>query len=332
MSSRKSSAPAVAEEREDVGSVHGFPARVQFDGSWQGDADIAAVRHALAESKAVLIRRTGIDDAVSFAAFAEAVIGPLANDRGEHSRVSSGAGVFSPVEFDHDQKLLWHNENTFDRHPPSAIALCCLRPAAHGGETPVVLGSDVFADLPESLVDEFMTRGVCYVRRFHPGIGRPWTAIFGTDDRDEVEEICRERGLEYEWHGDLLSTFAVRPVAHFDHSRHVWSWISQAQHWHPSSLPITVRESIRAMFGNEPPRDCTFGDGGAIGDEAMTTILDAYARHEHVNPWAAGDVLIVDNLNVAHGRNPFTGRRDLLVALGPQAAVMSDGGRADGGR
>ncbi|MEV5548310.1 TauD/TfdA family dioxygenase [Streptomyces sp. NPDC052309] len=31
--------------------------------------------------------------------------------------------------------------------------------------------------------------------------------------------------------------------------------------------------------------------------------------------WAAGDLLLIDNVLVAHGRRPFTGRRRVLVAM-----------------
>jgi alpha-ketoglutarate-dependent taurine dioxygenase len=32
-------------------------------------------------------------------------------------------------------------------------------------------------------------------------------------------------------------------------------------------------------------------------------------------PWKAGDIMLLDNLQVAHGRNPFKGTRETLVAL-----------------
>ncbi|HET9866805.1 MAG TPA: TauD/TfdA family dioxygenase [Nitrospira sp.] len=35
---------------------------------------------------------------------------------------------------------------------------------------------------------------------------------------------------------------------------------------------------------------------------------------------ARGDVIVLDNVLTAHGRNPFTGRRRLYVALGDSGA------------
>ena len=45
-------------------------------------------------------------------------------------------------------------------------------------------------------------------------------------------------------------------------------------------------------------------------------ILDVYRGLEVVFPWQAGDVMLVDNVATAHGRNPYQGERKLLVALG----------------
>ncbi|MEU3648064.1 TauD/TfdA family dioxygenase [Lentzea sp. NPDC034063] len=45
-------------------------------------------------------------------------------------------------------------------------------------------------------------------------------------------------------------------------------------------------------------------------------MLDVYRSLESAFPWRRGDVLAVDNVAVAHARNPFTGKRKLFVAMG----------------
>ena len=69
-------------------------------------------------------------------------------------------------------------------------------------------------------------------------------------------------------------------------------------------------------------------DGSPIPDEHMQTILDDYARLEVSFPWQKGDVVLVDNVLVAHGRNPFRGKRKILVALGDMASYDQAGSRA----
>ncbi|MNE90965.1 Taurine catabolism dioxygenase TauD, TfdA family [compost metagenome] len=46
--------------------------------------------------------------------------------------------------------------------------------------------------------------------------------------------------------------------------------------------------------------------------EAFEAIID---RHTLCWPWRNGDVMILDNLQVWHGRNPYEGPRDVQVAL-----------------
>jgi alpha-ketoglutarate-dependent taurine dioxygenase len=48
----------------------------------------------------------------------------------------------------------------------------------------------------------------------------------------------------------------------------------------------------------------------------MREILDVYEELEVVFPWQKGDIVMLDNMLVAHARNPFAGNRKLLVAMG----------------
>ena len=41
----------------------------------------------------------------------------------------------------------------------------------------------------------------------------------------------------------------------------------------------------------------------------------AYRQVEVKFPWVPGDLLVLDNVLVAHGRKPFKGERTILAAL-----------------
>ena len=64
------------------------------------------------------------------------------------------------------------------------------------------------------------------------------------------------------------------------------------------------------------PRNCYYGDGTRIADEDMASILEVYRQLEVSFPWQRGDVMVLDNLLTAHGRNRFEGERQLLVTMG----------------
>lgn len=142
--------------------------------------------------------------------------------------------------------------------------------------------------------------------------------MFRTESKAEVEAECRRTGVEFEWKGgDRLRTRCVRPAV-IRHPRTGESvWFTQAQHWHVSCLDPLTRKSLQSILPEEDwPRNCYFGDGSPIPDDAMLMILRAYARLEEKFAWKHGDVLVLDNLPMAHGREPYVGERKLLVAMG----------------
>jgi amino acid adenylation domain-containing protein/non-ribosomal peptide synthase protein (TIGR01720 family) len=275
------------------------------------DADL--VRHG-----AILFRGFGIDTPPVFERFAASVCSELFNENGEHPRESVSGNVYTPVFYPAEKQLLWHNENSFNHRWPTKILFCCVHPAEQGGETPVVDSRKVFECLDPEVRAPFVEKGILYVRSYGEGVGLDWRAVFQTEDRARVEEQCREDRMNFEWKsGDRLKTLARRPAVIPHPKTGELSWFNQAQHWHVSCLDEATRESVRALFSEQDlPRNCYYGDGTSIPDDHMAHILDVYRRLETAFPWQRGDVMLVDNVLAAHGRNEYVGRRKLLVALG----------------
>ncbi|MER6766412.1 MULTISPECIES: TauD/TfdA family dioxygenase [Amycolatopsis] len=304
-------------------SARALPIRVTAppDGAdlagWAGDHR-AEIDEYLRTSGAVLFRGFGVTQADQFEPAARSLCAGLMRDTGEHPRDQVGGSVFSPVFYAPEQKLLWHNEQSFDRTGPARILFCCAEPAEQGGETPIVDSRLVLAALPGHIREPFSAQGVQYRRAYHPGVGRSWQQVFGTEDRVRAEELCRIGGIEFSWHGKVLTTQCTRPAILEHPITKERSWFNQAQHWHPSCLDPATRSSLATVFGPDLPRDCRLGDGSVIPDAWMTAILEVYASLESVFPWQAGDVLALDNILVAHARNPYRGKRRLLVAMGDE--------------
>jgi alpha-ketoglutarate-dependent taurine dioxygenase len=282
----------------------------------------AANRDLLAErlhrAGAVLFRGFGIQSPPAFEAVARSLCGELFADNGEHPRETVTGSVYTPVFYPAGQRLLWHNENSFNHEWPLKILFCCVRAADEGGETPLVDSRQVAERLDPAIRERFRRLGVMYVRNYGTGPGLDWQTVFRTADRGEVEAHCAADGLTAEWKGaDRLRTSCVRPALVRHPRTGEECWFNQAQHWHVVCLEPEVRSSLAAAFSPEDlPRNCTFGDGSPIPDRMMEEILEVYAGLEVCFPWRAGDVVLVDNLLAAHGRNPFKGERKILVAMG----------------
>ena len=66
------------------------------------------------------------------------------------------------------------------------------------------------------------------------------------------------------------------------------------------------------------------GDGDAIGADVVQLINQVYDANTAREPWRPGDLMLVDNVRTAHGREPFEGPREVLVAMA-DALRLADG-------
>jgi len=267
---------------------------------------------------ALLFRNFNLRLLPDFERFAASLCGELFQDNGEHPRRAVGSRVYTPVFYPPAQKILWHNENSFNHRWPLRIWFGCVQPAAQGGETPVVDSRKVYEQIEPSVRERFIEKQVMYVRNYGEGLGLDWQAVFKTAERAEVERICAETRVEFEWKRDGgLRTRAVRPAVIKHPRTGEWCWFTQAQHWHTSCLDPATRRSLYAIYREaDLPRACYYGDGTPIEDEVMNGILAVYQKLEASFLWQEGDIMMLDNALAAHARNPFVGERQLLVAMG----------------
>ncbi len=59
----------------------------------------------------------------------------------------------------------------------------------------------------------------------------------------------------------------------------------------------------------------TFGDGSHIPLKYLQEVRNAIRETSRSFPWRCGDLLELDNLRIAHGRNAFRGARRVLVSM-----------------
>lgn len=245
----------------------------------------------------------------------------LFEENGEHENVSGR--VQTPVFYPSEQRLLWHNENSFNHHWPLKILFACSYPPERGGETTLVDSRKLCDVIPESVQGRFRSKQIMYVRNYGTGFGLDWREVFRSANKGDVERMCKENRMELEWlPGDGLRTMCVRPATVTHPLNGTLCWFNQVQHWHPACLDPELRTAIKKMFGDgmNAPRNCFFGDGSLISDEDIKSIVESYERLEVLVHWNIHDVLIVDNAAVAHGRRPFSGQRKLLVVMGDRHA------------
>ena len=284
----------------------------------------SAVRAALLREGAILFRGFGTADRADFAHFARAIGGSLGEYVGGNSpRTRLEAGVYTSTEYPARLPISLHNELSFAAEWPALIMFGCLQPAEQGGETPLADGRRVLRTLPGPIVEAFARRGVMYLRHLHggQGLGPSWRQVFQSDDRSAVERLHRGSFHSFQWtsNGGLRLTSIRRAIIeHPDTGETVW--FNQAEQFHPSGLGGTLGARLRAAYAereDQLPQNARFGDGTEIPETMLHTIRAALDAERVLFVWHQGDLLLVDNRLILHGRMPYTGERLVLVAMLP---------------
>ncbi|MEU3712681.1 TauD/TfdA family dioxygenase [Streptomyces catenulae] len=269
---------------------------------------------------AVVLRGFGVTGHDAFEALAASLVTALYGDYGDLPHEKDADRVYRSTPYPARQSILFHHESAHLPQWPSRQFFCCLQPAAGGGATPIVDGRKVWQALTEEERTRFEKRGIRYVRNFIPGLDVGWEQMFGTDDRRTVEERCRAQGVSCEWLPDgVLRTVQDAPavVRHPVTGEQVF--FNQLFLHHPACLESADREVMRSLFGDDEtayPRSASFGDGSPIGDATVDRLRSLYDSLAQRFVWERGDVAIIDNMLVSHGRDPFEGDRKIIVAMG----------------
>ncbi|HET7232242.1 MAG TPA: TauD/TfdA family dioxygenase [Longimicrobium sp.] len=284
---------------------------------WAGE-NRAWLEHTLHHAGAILFRGFGVDDVDEFQRFMQAAAGDLLPYTYRSSpRTQVKGNVYTSTEYPADQRIPFHTEMSYTDTWPMKIGFLSLIVAATGGETPIADSRRVYDRIPPDIRDRFERLGVTYVRNYTPWVDLPWQTVFQAETRAEVDEYCRAAGIETEWVADdhlrtrqVCQGVATHPVT----GEKVW--MNQAHLFHVTSLDPDTVEVLLEEFGEENlPRNTYYGDGSPIDPDTFAAIREAYDAEALIFPWEKGDVLLLDNMLMAHARSPFTGERRVVVGM-----------------
>lgn len=277
-----------------------------------------AVQALLAENGAQLLRGLKVHSSAQFGQVLSTLFGsPLLEYTYRSTpRTALRGNVYTATEYPASQVIPQHNENSYARHWPLRIGFLCMLPATKGGETPIGDSELVYEMLPASLRAKFDDLGVMYVRNYST-LDLPWSVVFQTEDRGEVEAYCRHNELSFEWlDGGGLRTRQINPATAIHPTTGKKLWFNQAHLFHVSSLSADLAETLLASLGEQNlPRNTYYGDGSPIEPETLATIRDVYERTKIKFAWHRHDVLLLDNMRYTHGREAYSGPRKVLTGM-----------------
>ncbi|MDG9872544.1 amino acid adenylation domain-containing protein [Pseudomonas juntendi] len=281
-------------------------------------ANRAWVEEKLVHHGGILFRNFSIPDSQAFEAFAEAVQPGLYGNYGDLPKKEGGQNTYRSTPYPEKKMILFHNESAHQDSWPRKQLFYCELPSPVGGATPVVDCRQMYQRLPTALRERFERNGLLYVRTFTGKLDVSWQHFFKTEQRAEVEARCQASGIQWQWLADDGLQIRTPCPAIITHPvSGARSFFNQVQLHHPYCLDADVREDLLTLFGNERmPRNVYYGDGSPIEDEVMQCIGELYEACAVRFDWRKGDVILLDNMLIAHARDPFEGPRKIVVAMG----------------
>jgi len=272
----------------------------------------------LQQSGALLFRGFDLPDASAFEQVAGAMWPELFDEYGDLPRTEVSGKVYGSTPYPEDRAILFHNESSHLERWPLKIWFFCMQPSQSGGETPIVDCRQLHQRLSLEIRDRFAQKKLMYERNFVPGLDVSWQDFFQSNDRNQVEQHCQNKGVECLWleNGGLRTRQVRAAIATHPHT-HDKVFFNQLQLHHFSYIDPETQASLRSLLGDGClPRQVYYGDGSDIEPEVLAEVNAAYQACAQKFTWQQGDVLMLDNMLMAHGRQPYTGPRKIVVALG----------------
>ncbi|HYG27041.1 MAG TPA: TauD/TfdA family dioxygenase [Caulobacteraceae bacterium] len=287
------------------------------------------VNTALSNVGGIVFRGFAVNSTEDFAAFVDNYPGDALGYSGGNAQRSAIAGrVFEATRVAPHFRITLHQEMAYLPRYPTKVAFYCRLPSQTGGETILADMRQIDAAVDRKLYDRLKAEGLIHTRNFRAKSSpddppflkfhRSWMDTFGTDDPRKAEADCETMGLEYEWQDDGSLSAIYRSsgfATHPDTGREIWFNQIQSNAW---SVILGDDYALQAAYyadGRTPRSELRFGDGQLIPQEDIDTLMTVFDAHSTAFPWQAGDIMLLDNFYTAHGRNPFTGDRDVQVSL-----------------
>ena len=280
-----------------------------------------------AEHGAILFRGFPLHTAEDFDRFVSA-FGlpnfPYSESLSNAVRVNRTPRVFTANEAPPTVDILFHHEMAQTPVYPARLFFFCEQPAESGGATPLCR-SDVLWQRIEQRSPEFarncVEKGLVYSHVMpngddpQSGMGRSWQTTLRATNPADAESRLQSLGYHWQWldNGCLRATTPVLPAVHLL----------------PSGRRSFFNQLIAAYQGwkdsrNDPSKSITFGDGSALDREAALLAASMAAELAFDIDWRRGDVALLDNFVVMHGRRTFRGTRKVLASLAdPRTAAQN---------
>lgn len=189
-----------------------------------------------------------------------------------------------------------HGEMYYLKNRPAVIWFYCVTPASEDGETTVCDGVQVYRELSDTAKKLFSTKHLRYIRTYAYGV---WQERYQTNELSAIEKFCKDNdlNLKIDRETQSISTEYIHPAV-------IKSRWSGENVFINNILTVEWQESH-----GKKESIVRLEDGSRIPDDILVEIKDVTDRLTKLVSWQSGDILMIDNTRILHGRRAFSDQR-----------------------
>ncbi len=195
-----------------------------------------------------------------------------------------------------------HGEMYYMKHKPSLVWFYCITPPVSDGETTICDGEELYKQLTENTQNLLSSKKLKYVRIYPNGL---WQKIYQTNDLDLVKSICQENNinLTINQENNSITTESIRPA------------IFTSKYGNRKVFINNVLPLLAGIMG-ETKSFVRFEDDLEIPEQIHQELKTVSDRLTTLISWQKGDILMVDNTRLLHGRRAYAdNQRNICVRL-----------------
>lgn len=299
-------------------------------------ASSGEINKLLADHGALLLRGFGHLDPETLSKFVNAIgINSGAEPFEQNGSTAKRTDITSVLTTANEgsPSVLIHQHNEFSRFTvyPSTLFFVCTENESEGGETPIVHGGEFFDSLYERFpnqVKELARRGLYFEQTWNltSDNNTSWSDKFcfgrhlnkESEDletqKKKAEEIVKLRvSPQFEWDEghNLVVHQHTDPIRRYDRKN--------GEKPYPvffNSIATYYAVAKANSWGFTTTKPLKYNDGEDIPKEFLEAVLQTSVDLAFNHSWEKGDIVIVNNLQVSHGRLPWkNGERKILVSM-----------------
>ena len=277
--------------------------------------DTGLLKKKVDEAGAVLLRGLSIDTIEKFSSISNSLGSNDVNmSCSAGPRIDMGHNIFTSNEAPSNESIPVHHEMAQCKDYPSYVLFYCVTPAEEGGCTPIIKSSKVCKEFKKKfpeIAKRIEKEGVRYLREFpnvtdnKSPLGKSWKDTFHVETKTELEKVLNGKNIKWKWLDNETIQTISEPINIFKIYNNEETIFMAAE---TSLLNIQTGPKKKLIHGNLDYFDKE--------TENAFIYIGKYAYNESIRvPWQKYDVLILNNNLMMHSRDPFTGRRKILVSL-----------------